>query len=361
MDFFASDLNESIERELSRTVCDRLLGWSVISLWAVAILLVFSLFADYSPVVDKLLIWISPLLIIRSIGSVLLYKQFRAAVNVPSLTTMTRMSMLFSVSDGILVLTSVILLFSAGSSVELVLAFGVTGFLALTAYVYMYTQLATLLSIGIVLVPIIALYIKLPLDLPLGLIVACVGILAATLVGCNRFKSLYVNHLTDKLSYQHEIQQVAESNFIFNEHWQKMHVAAIDWDRDCVIRSWNPAAERLFGITSEQAKGHSLELLFDRETAADIRSQWLHAKTDTFEPPVLRSHGPLTNKPLTCWYDTPLFHDDELIGTASFIIDIYEQPLNTHQQLSKPLPGVFGFGKKSHFPESKSNSVATGQ
>ena len=327
MDPLVNDVSDSIERELSRAIGYRLLGWGIITLWAVAVVVLFRLLDSYAPAIDQWLLWVAPVLITRSIGSAVVHKQFRAGVNLPSLTALSRMSLLFGVSDGVILLSLAILLYTSGLATALPLLFAFTTCLAVSAFVYMYTPWVAPVLMALVIVPVLVLTLYLGVNLPPELLAACIGVLAITCVGVNRFKSLYLRHLQDKIRYQHEIQLAAESNFIFNEHWQKMHVAAIDWDRDCVIRSWNPAAERLFGITAEEARGESLELLFDRETAADIRSHWIHASEDKYEPPVLRTHPLLNDELTTCWYDTPLFHDGELIGIASFVIDLSERPV----------------------------------
>lgn len=340
MDFLTNDVSDNIERDLARIIGYRMLGWGIVTLWTVAVVALFRLFTQYPAAIDQWLLWVAPLMIIRSIGSAVIHKQFRAGVNPPSLKAVSRMSLLFGVSDGVVVLSLAVLLFAAGSASQLPLLFLFTTLLALTAFVYLYTPWVAPVLMALVIVPGLILGLYRGLELPLELLVSSIAVLAITCLGVNRFKTLYMRQWQDKLRYQQEIYQAAESNFIFNEHWQKMHVAAIDWDRDCVIRSWNPAAERLFGMPAEEARGQSLELLFDRETAADIRSHWLHAREDGHEPPMLRMPRAGDESFFTCWYDTPLFHDGELIGIASFVIDLAERPVMGSRPLRQTMLDV---------------------
>ena len=319
-------VQDTRDRELSNLIGYRLLGWSVASLWAVAVLILLRVFQQKVPALDSWLLWVSPLLVIRSFAAVIIYRQLKARVNVPPPRVLGRMSLLFGLSDAVLLLCGGVLLYQAGlvtlSSLVLVAMIA----LACSSLIYMFTPWVALVEIVAVVVPGLVLVHLAGLSLPLELSVVGCFVVAGTFFGVTRFRSMYMRQLQTKLELQDKSARVAESNFIFNEHWNHMSLAAIDWDRDFMIRSWNPAAEKLFGIAAQRAIGQSLDLLFDRETAADIRSRWLHGRDGSVEPAVIRAHDQVPGSGLACWYDTPLFHEDELIGIASFVLDLETVP-----------------------------------
>jgi PAS domain-containing protein len=319
MEFCTESGKENIERELSRLIGYRLLGWSIISLWAVAVVTLFRIFKNYPPAIDSWLLWVAPLLILRALGTAIVHKQLRVAVNIPSSRVMRRYSLLSGVCDGVILLSACILAYSAASVAPAALTIFVMASLASLSLVYMFTPRVTATLMVQVVVPAIALVFAFGVKIPVEFLLLGMFVLVGTALGVNQFKSLYLGQLKSKFAYEKEIFHAAESNFIFNQHWQKMQLAAIDWDRDFVIKSWNPAAEKLFGVPASQAQGKSLDLLFEEGVAAEIRNEWLHGSSYQ-DCPALRVFSLADDKVATLWYDTPLLHDGELIGIASFVV-----------------------------------------
>ncbi len=326
MEFVPENGKENIERELSRLIGYRLLGWSIISLWAVTVVILFRVFKSYPPAIDSWLLWISPLLILRALGSAIVHKQLRVAVHIPSVPVMGRYSLVSGICDGVILLSASIVAFSAATVSPAALIIFVMASLASLSLVYMFTPLVTAVVMVQVAIPAIASVFAFGVDIPVEFLLLGLFVLVGTAVGVNQFKALYLGQLKAKFEYEQEIFRAAESNFIFNQHWQKMQLAAVDWDRDLVIKSWNPAAERLFGFSTSEAQGRSLELLFEPEMAAEIRREWLHSAAHSATPAlrVLDLNGV---KVTTLWYDTPLFLDGELIGIASFVVNAADEAI----------------------------------
>lgn len=335
MELCVNSVKENTERELARHFGFRLMVWSIAGMLTVAVFALCRIIKVYPSAVDQWLIWIFPLLVIRSFASGLIYRNLKSSINSLSLPVLTKISLLSGFFDGMLLLSAEILLFSIGEMSGANLIFMAMVSLSMIALGYSFSPRVIILVVSVVTVPALLLAFYKEIELPLEFLLAGFCVLAGTWLGANRLNSIYLAQVSAKYEYQHEICKAAESNFIFNEHWQKMRVAAIDWDRDFVVRSWNPAAERLFGIAAERAIGQPLELLFDQESAAEIRSNWVHSNdtcVGSAETRICRHAGKVLT---TNWYDTPLFHDDELIGIASFVIEFGESKLSNESRNSR--------------------------
>ena len=106
---------------------------------------------------------------------------------------------------------------------------------------------------------------------------------------------------------------------------QQTPLAVIEWTSDFKVAAWNPAAERIFGYSKNEAIGcHAIELMvpeISREQVNQIWEQLLHKKGGT------RSTNPNCTKygkTIFCeWYNTPLINNEgQVIGVASLVQDI---------------------------------------
>jgi PAS domain S-box-containing protein len=113
-------------------------------------------------------------------------------------------------------------------------------------------------------------------------------------------------------------------------HLRQTMLGVIEWDPNFIIREWNPAAEKIFGYSREEAIGrHPKDLIIPREIVNDI---------NTLFNTLMNHEGGLynTNKNITkngdiilCeWFNTPVFDNDgNLIGAISLVQDITERKL----------------------------------
>jgi|GEM_PF-3517806 len=325
MEVFDENIADRTEREISRLIGYRLLGWAIITLWAVTVFVLFRAVRQFPAGIDSWLLWVSPLVIFRGIAGVILHKQLKTTYLVPSLAEMRRMSMLFGVSDGLLILSAVIVFTMSAVVPVATLVVVAIAALAFLALVYMLTPLVTAVAAAVVVVPALAIAYVDGIAIPVELLLSGLLVLAGTYWGALGFRRLFMSNLQENISYQNQIREASESNFIFNQHWQNMQVAAIDWDRDFNIRSWNPAAERIFGVSAEDAIGRPPELLFAPEDARILRSQWSSEATGEGGG-VLRSHLRDGDRFWAEWYDTPLVLGGEIIGIASFVVELRGRP-----------------------------------
>ncbi|MBI5576791.1 MAG: DUF3365 domain-containing protein [Deltaproteobacteria bacterium] len=148
---------------------------------------------------------------------------------------------------------------------------------------------------------------------------------------------------------------------------ERMPMGYIVWGSDFRVREWNPAAEKIFGWSAEEAVGrHSYELIVPHETQPVMDMVWaklldgeelIHSVTKN-----LRREG----KEIRCeWFNAPLRGaDGSLIGVISMVHDItekgrLEQQLQTAQRMetvgtlaggiahdfNNALTGILGFGQ----------------
>jgi diguanylate cyclase (GGDEF)-like protein/PAS domain S-box-containing protein len=110
-------------------------------------------------------------------------------------------------------------------------------------------------------------------------------------------------------------------------HIRNAPLAVIQWDTEFRVAEWNPAAERMFGWTRDEAHGrHAADLILTDES---------HGGTDAAWALLLSSPEPLyqvtenvtrDGRRILCeWFNTPLVDDSGMvIGVASLAQDITE-------------------------------------
>lgn len=120
-------------------------------------------------------------------------------------------------------------------------------------------------------------------------------------------------------------ESLRESRERLRLQFEYMPVGCIMWDLDCVVRSWNPAAERIFGYTAAEAIGKSAsELLVPNDIQTDINAIWqkLMAGAPT-------SHGVNKNmtkegRLITCEWTDAVISDSSgsISGVISMVQDV---------------------------------------
>ena len=110
-------------------------------------------------------------------------------------------------------------------------------------------------------------------------------------------------------------------------HIQKSPLAVVDWDINFCVTAWNPAAEKIFGFSAEEAMGCH---------ASFIIPEIYHEHVVTVWAELLKNHGGTrsTNENITkdkktiyCeWYNTPIIDDEgQVLSVASLAQDVTEQ------------------------------------
>ena len=112
-------------------------------------------------------------------------------------------------------------------------------------------------------------------------------------------------------------------------HIQQTPLAVIEWNPEGRVQSWNPAAERMFGYSAEEAFGQPIiELIVPPKV--EVRAE-VHRIAEGLTQDLQRSRAEHENKrkdgsTLLCrWFNTPLTDDaGRSLGVASMALDVTE-------------------------------------
>lgn len=111
-------------------------------------------------------------------------------------------------------------------------------------------------------------------------------------------------------------------------HFQQLPFAVIEWDMDFRVIDWNPAAEKIFGYTKEEAmgkRGDDLLLPVDgRNQTTKIWSALLEGKGGEYS---LNENQTKEKKIVLCeWHNTRLVDENnQIVGIASVAEDVTEK------------------------------------
>jgi PAS domain S-box-containing protein len=109
---------------------------------------------------------------------------------------------------------------------------------------------------------------------------------------------------------------------------ERMPIALILWDHDFKVMTWNPAAESIFGYSSEEALGrHPYGMIVPKETQPIVDDVWERLiEGDTTAHSVNENNTKDGSLIICSWTNTPLKnHDGSIIGVLSMVQDITEQ------------------------------------
>jgi len=115
-----------------------------------------------------------------------------------------------------------------------------------------------------------------------------------------------------------------------NFHIERMPLAYIVWDTAFRIVQWNPAAERIFGYTQEEAIGkHAYELIVPPEVVPTVDKVWADLLAGDISSHSVNVNIRKNGGRLTCeWFNTPLRDAEGAVrGVASMGMDVTEREL----------------------------------
>ncbi len=142
---------------------------------------------------------------------------------------------------------------------------------------------------------------------------------------------------------QYRMRQVLhESQKRFQLHVEHTPLGVIEWDRNFVVTDWNPAAERIFGYSKEEALGRNCsELIVSPEVRSEVEGLRQKLLSNQERRHQINENTNKAGETLVCeWYDTPLVDEEgEVIGIASFVDDVSRrvqaEEKNREQQLEQ--------------------------
>ena len=108
---------------------------------------------------------------------------------------------------------------------------------------------------------------------------------------------------------------------------QQTPLAVIEWDTNFHVKDWNPAAERIFGYTKQEALGCQFQFIIPQAIQAEMERVSVDLISQEGGNYSINENVTKEGKTIICaWYNNPLVSaDGELIGLASLADDITEQ------------------------------------
>lgn len=131
---------------------------------------------------------------------------------------------------------------------------------------------------------------------------------------------------TAELEAQQEALRKSEERLAL--HIMQTPLAVIEWDLERRVTAWNPAAERIFGYTRQEALGRDVvELVVPPAVWPQVRDV---VRDLTTKPESRRNTNENITKDgrtIVCeWYSTPLVDQEgQIIGVASMALDVTER------------------------------------
>ena len=105
-------------------------------------------------------------------------------------------------------------------------------------------------------------------------------------------------------------------------------LAVIEWDLQFRVREWNPAAEKIFGYTRNDAIGRTAaEFIVPAEALPSVDAVWKELLEQRGGQHSLNSNITRDGRTIVCeWYNTPLVDNQgRTIGVASMVNDVSER------------------------------------
>lgn len=109
---------------------------------------------------------------------------------------------------------------------------------------------------------------------------------------------------------------------------ERMPIGLIFWDKDFRVKSWNPAAENIFGFTSEEMLGkHPYGFIVPKDSQPHVNDIWCRLLEGDMTAYSINENITKDGRTIICdWSNTPMKDNDgTVIGVLSMVQDITEQ------------------------------------
>jgi two-component system sensor histidine kinase/response regulator len=109
-------------------------------------------------------------------------------------------------------------------------------------------------------------------------------------------------------------------------HVQRAPLGVIEWDLDFRVTKWNPAAEKIFGWSAEEAIGQHGALIIGSDDREKLDRVWKNLLSRQGGERNTNKNRRRNGEQILCdWYNTPLVDGEgRVIGVASLVMDVTE-------------------------------------
>jgi len=134
-----------------------------------------------------------------------------------------------------------------------------------------------------------------------------------------------VQDITERKRAESVLHKTQQKLFL---HFKQSLMGIIEWNTEFEVIEWNPAAEKIFGYTKEEAFGkNALKLIVPEAANAHVDKIWLDLMSNTGGRSSINENVTKKGTVITCeWNNTPLINDHgKIIGVTSLVNDITER------------------------------------
>ncbi len=145
---------------------------------------------------------------------------------------------------------------------------------------------------------------------------------------------LYERSLEYSQQLERSLEELSTAQSIFQASQQRLQLlvqqtplAVIEWDTNYQVTDWNPAAERIFGYSKQEALGCGFKFIIPQKIQTEMERVSVEIISQEGGNYSINENVTKDGKSIICaWYNNPLVNaDGELIGVASLADDITEQ------------------------------------
>jgi two-component system cell cycle sensor histidine kinase/response regulator CckA len=130
--------------------------------------------------------------------------------------------------------------------------------------------------------------------------------------------------ITERKRAEEEIRQSQQKLRI---HFEHTPLAVVEWDLEFRVAAWNPAAERMFGYTREEAMGKHASFIVPPHFRQHVDEVWKQLLQQSGGTRSTNDNVTKSGRHISCeWYNTPLVDDPgRVLGVASLAQDVTER------------------------------------
>ncbi len=132
-------------------------------------------------------------------------------------------------------------------------------------------------------------------------------------------------NITDRKIAEEELRKANER---LTFHFMQAPLGYIEWNENLEVIDWNPAAEKIFGYSKEEAINlHAYRIIVPQKVQPDVTRIWKGILAQTGGKYYVNENVSKEGKKLICeWHNTPLKDKaGKVIGIASIVQDITER------------------------------------